>query len=259
MVSDDDAHRLNLKGGSLAEKEANRIAIALDHIRNLKGKVVINAEGAALPLSEATPVAEFDEAQIASGKDPLLGASLPLVRLAYEPMDYAVNPVYYSYFIDGPVKAISTHLEEQGEKYRLCTGESEKDELGEYLKWRDSSLIASSAWSTGVDGSQKVSNTVVTLGICWHDSGHRQMIARVHRQGACTPDGTPTRIIHEIIPVALNVDYDVRRLNKVYSRRSFSEVLSLGEVEEPDGEASDLEAAVRTIDELQRQSRLPGL
>lgn len=259
MVPDGEATILNRTGGSLAEKEARRIDCALGHIRSLKGKVVINTEGLNLSPSEAVPVQEFDDDQIGSGKDPLLGASLPLVRLNYEPMDHAVNPVYYSYFIDGPVKAISEHLQERGEKFRLCTGESEKDELGEYLTRRDSSLIASSSWSTGVDGSQKVSNAVVTLGICWHDSGHRQMVARIHRQGACTPDGTPTRIVHEIIPVALNVAYDVRRLNKVYSRRSFSEVLSLGEITEPDGEESELETAVKAIEELQRQARLPGL
>jgi hypothetical protein len=55
-------------------------------------------------------------------------------------------------------------------------------------------------------------------------------VARIHRQGACTPDGTPTAVVHEIIPVALNVDYDVRRLNKVYSRRSFGEVLTISEL-----------------------------
>jgi flagellar biosynthesis GTPase FlhF len=38
-------------------------------------------------------------------------------------------------------------------------------------------------------------------------------------------------VIHEIIPVAVNVNYDVKRLNKVYARRTFTEVLSLGEVD----------------------------
>lgn len=256
LVEPQTAAKLNDRG-SMAEKEAVRIRIALDHIFNLKGKVVVNAENVKLPESDALPVKDFDEDQKAKKAQPILGSRFPLVRLNYEPLERAVNPVYYTYFIDGPVEAITECLMERGERFRLCTGDSEEADLGEYLTERDSSLIASSAWSTGVDGSQKVSNTIVTLGLCWHDSGHRQMVARVHRQGACTPDGTPSNVIHEIIPVALNVEYDVRRLNKVYSRRGFAEVLRLGEIEE-DGE-QDLELAVKAIDELQKQAVLPGI
>jgi hypothetical protein len=141
---------------------------------------------------------------------------------------------------------IAAYLDEKGIKYRKCTGDSDDSELGAYLKERDSSLIASSSWSVGVDGSQRVSNALVTLAIPWHDSGHRQTIARIQRQGAVTPDGTPTTVVHEIIPVAVNVAYDVKRLNKVYSRRSFTEVLSLGEIEGKD-EPDELKAAVNSL------------
>jgi len=246
------AAELNGKGLSLATKEARRINLAIQHAYSLNGKVVINPERAALGQHEASSVQELGPEQRMKSSEPLLGSRFPLVRLAYEPMERAVNPVYFSHFIDGPVAAISAFLDGRGERYRLCTGESERDELGAYLTQRDSSLIASSSWSVGVDGSQKVSNTLVTLGIPWHDSGHRQTVARIHRQGACTPDGTPTSVVHEIIPVALNVDYDVRRLNKVYSRRSFAEVLSLGEVDSSD-EDQDLAEAIQTISELQGQ------
>jgi hypothetical protein len=256
LVEPETATKLNDKG-LMAEKEAIRIRIVLDHIFGLKGKVVINAENVKLSESEAVSVTDFDKEQKIKNAQPIRGSRFPLVRLNYDPMERAVNPVYYTYFIDGPVAVITERLVERGEKFRLCTGDSEDTALGEYLTERDSSLIASSAWSTGVDGSQKVSNTIVTLGLCWHDSGHRQMVARVHRQGACEPDGTPSNVIHEIIPVALNVEYDVRRLNKVYSRRGFAEVLRLGEIEE-DGD-QDFETAVKAIGELQKQPKLPGV
>ena len=45
-------------------------------------------------------------------------------------------------------------------------------------------------------------------------------------------------MIHEIIPVAVNVNYDVKRLNKVYARRTFTEVLSLGEADALHADAS---------------------
>jgi hypothetical protein len=249
------AAELNGKGLSLATKEARRINLALQHACSLNGKVVINPERIALGEEEASPVEDFDSDQKAKGLEPMLGSRFPLIRLGYEPMDRAVNPVYFTHFIDGPVAAIAAVLDGRGERYRLCTGESERDELGAYLTQRDSSLIASSSWSVGVDGSQKVSNTIVTLGIPWHDSGHRQTVARIHRQGACAPDGTPTTVVHEIIPVAVNVDYDVRRLNKVYSRRSFGEVLSVGDVDSGD-EDQDLAEAIQTISELQGQPSL---
>jgi hypothetical protein len=141
-----------------------------------------------------------------------------------------VNPIFFTYFVDGPSAVISDFLTSKNIQHLRCTGDSDDAELGKYLTQKDSSLIASSSWSVGVDGSQKVSNALVTLGIPWHDSGHRQTVARIHRQGAETPDGTPTTVIHEIIPVAVNVNYDVKRLNKVYARRTFTEILSLGEV-----------------------------
>ena len=125
---------------------------------------------------------------------------------------------------------IADFLKGQTIQHLRCTGDSDDAELGKYLTQKDSRLIASSSWSVGVDGSQKVSNALVTLRIPWHDSGHRQTVARIHRQGAETPDGTSITVSHEIIPVAVNVNYDVKRLNKVYARRTFTEVLSLGEV-----------------------------
>jgi hypothetical protein len=152
------------------------------------------------------------------------------VRLNYEPLEEATHPIFFSYFVDGPSDTIAAFLDERGIKYRRCTGDSDEAELGEYLRKRDSSLIASAAWSTGIDGSQRISNALVMLGMPWTDSAHRQSVARILRQGAMTPDGIPTKVIHEIIPVALNLEYDVRRLNRVFSRRSFSEVLAMGEV-----------------------------
>jgi len=133
--------------------------------------------------------------------------------------------------VDGPSAVVSDFLTSRNiGTYAARVIRDDMRNLGKYLTQKDSSLIASSSWSVGVDGSQKVSNALVTLGIPWHDSGHRQTVARIHRQGAETPDGTPTTVIHEIIPVAVNVNYDVKRLNKVYARRTFTEILSLGEV-----------------------------
>jgi hypothetical protein len=252
------AAELNGKGLSVAAKEAKRIEVAIQHAFSLKEKVVINTERVALGEHEAIPENDFDADQKMKGIEPFLGSRFPLVRLAYEPMNQAVNPVYFTHFIDGPVASLSAFLDARGENYRLCTGESERDELGAYLTQRDSSLIASSSWSTGVDGSQKVSNALVMLGIPWHDSGHRQTVARIHRQGACTPDGKKTTVVHEIIPVALNVEHDVRRLNKVYSRRSFAEVLSVGDTDSHEDD-QDLAEAIQTINDLQSQAALPGM
>ena len=43
LVDDNTAGELNRKGGTLAKEETTRIASAIEHIRSLKGKVVINA------------------------------------------------------------------------------------------------------------------------------------------------------------------------------------------------------------------------
>ena len=262
------ADKLNASEMSTLEKEVIRMNYALQNIYSLNGKAVINTERVPLSPDEATPIDNRDsiydlaelieletdkaaKAQAArqtlpgrtasSTKDPadslvdfsaLDRQRFPVVKLNYEPLNEAVNPIFFSYFVDGPSAVIADFLKSRNIQHLRCTGDSDDAELGKYLTQKDSSLIASSSWSVGVDGSQKVSNALVTLGIPWHDSGHRQTVARIHRQGAETPDGTPTTVIHEIIPVAVNVNYDVKRLNKVYARRTFTEVLSLGEVNE---------------------------
>jgi hypothetical protein len=270
-VPTDVAKTLNMPGKSIVSKEKIRIEHALREIYMMKGRVVFNAENAVLPEEDATPVLDTEQVQDDLAMDfRSLEAiqDLPLVRLGYEPMKRAINPVFFTYFVSGVADAIGQFLTEQGLKYRSCTGDTDDEELGAYLRKRDSSLIASGAWSVGVDGSQKCSNAIATLGLPWHDSGHRQLVARVQRQGAVTPvfgqnehdqtvivSETPTTVLHEIIPVAMNVEYDLKRLNKVYARRTFTQVLSLGQVE-PLGtddkgnerdEKKELEVAVNTI------------
>ena len=268
------AAALNASEMSTLEKEVIRMDYALQNIYSLYGKAVINTERVPLPASEAScvdsgvsiyelaelieletdKVAKAETArQTTSGTnssskkavdDPAAGFSaldrqrFPVVKLNYEPLQESVNPIFFTYFVDGPTAVIAEFLNSRKIQYLRCTGDSDDAQLGQYLTQKDSSLIASSSWSVGVDGSQKVSNALVTLGIPWHDSGHRQTVARIHRQGAETPDGTPTTVIHEIIPVAVNVNYDVKRLNKVYARRTFTEVLSLGEADALHADAS---------------------
>jgi hypothetical protein len=259
------ATKLNASEMSTLEKEIVRMDYALQNIYSLYGKAVINTERVPLSSDEATPVDNRDSiydlaelieletdkaARAEAARQTLPGKPIPsnrdgadfvdfsaldrqrfpVVKLNYEPLDESVNPIFFTYFVDGPSAVIADFLKGKNIQHLRCTGDSDDAELGKYLTQKDSSLIASSSWSVGVDGSQKVSNALVTLGIPWHDSAHRQTVARIHRQGAETPDGTPTTVIHEIIPVAVNVNYDVKRLNKVYARRTFTEVLSLGEV-----------------------------
>jgi hypothetical protein len=197
---------------------------------------------------DAVLIEDLDKLAVEMGCDmsTLSQKRFPVVRLKYEPLKRSTNPVFFSYFVDGITEAISTFLDDRNIKYRKCTGDSDDEELGAYLKEKDSSLIASSSWSVGVDGSQRVSNALVMLGMPWHDSGHRQTIARIQRQGAVTPSGEPTTVVHEIIPVALNAAYDVKRLNRVYSRRTFTEVLSLGEIDGAD-DSAEFEGAVTSL------------
>ncbi len=245
-VPDDVARRLNAKGPALSEKEKIRIQFALEAAYSMRGRTIVNIERVALSAHEASPATAADDAQALAY---LSGTRYPLAKLNYEPMETAINPVFFSLFVDGPVETISTYLRARNMRFRLCTGDSDKAELGDYLRERDSCLIASSSWSTGVDGSQKASNTLLMLGPPWHDSGHRQTTARLHRQGACTPDGLPTAIIHEIIPVATNVAYDVKRLNTLYSRRSFGDVLTAGDVDAAE-EEMDFANAIQVIAEM---------
>jgi hypothetical protein len=155
------------------------------------------------------------------------------VVLDFDPLQASINPVFYTTFVNGtggPQDQIEQYLDQRGQKYYRCTGSSEEAELAEYQVRKDGALVASQPFATGIDGAHRVSDTLVTLGLPWHHAGHKQLIARLRRQGAMKPNGEETLVIREFIPVALNASYDVRRFLKVYNRREFSDCLLDGRI-----------------------------
>jgi hypothetical protein len=213
-VPSDVAAKLNGSDLSTLDKEVIRMEYALQNIYSLCGKSVINTERVPLSLGEATPVDSRDsiydlaelielatdkEAKAQAARQTLPGKAsspntaadsfegcsaldrqrFPVVKLNYEPLDGSVNPIFFTYFVDGPSAVVSDFLTSRNIRHLRCTGDSDDAELGKYLTQKDSSLIASSSWSVGVDGSQKVSNALVTRGFT--DRAPRRQMAHLQR------------------------------------------------------------------------------
>jgi len=146
----------------------------------------------------------------------------------------AINPVFYTWFIsgeDGPVQSIRDFIKlDPKARYYHCTGTSPETDLAAYQNNKDGMLIASSCFGNGINGAHYVSDTIVILGLPWTYAGLVQLTARIRRQGATKPNGTPTKVVLEIIPVAANLEYDVRRFFRVYKRREFSDCLLDGRI-----------------------------
>jgi hypothetical protein len=206
LLPDELAYRMNSVAStsnamSMLQKETERIPFALTAVKEARGNKVYR-------------IAE--------------DGRLETMHLDFSPLTEAINPVYFTMFVNGdpgPVKQIETFLTETEQHFYYCVGESDKEQLRSYMERKDGSLIASQAFSTGINGAHKVSDTLVTVGLPWHHAGHKQLVARLCRQGATKPNGEPTTVVREFIPVAINAAYDVRRFQKVLDRRAFSDCL----------------------------------
>jgi len=166
-VPSDVAAKLNGSDLSTLDKEVIRMEYALQNIYSLCGKSVINTERVPLSLGEATPVDSrdsiYDLAELIGVGDGQRGQSAGcapkpcLARLPRriqpqilskaarlwtasdfpccqtelrKPLDGSVNPIFFTYFVDGPSAVVSDFLTSRNIRHLRCTGDSDDAELG---------------------------------------------------------------------------------------------------------------------------------
>lgn len=92
----------------------------------------------------------------------------------------------YTHYVDGIVDKLREVLVEAGLRVGMLTGETEDDDLKQFLKENGTIdvLIASSRIGTGVNGLQYVCQKLIINALPWTNAEYEQLIGRLHRQGS---------------------------------------------------------------------------
>jgi hypothetical protein len=199
-VPDSIAEKLNQKGRLRTFTETVRIQYALKVLK-------------ALPLEAEVRRFNFTTQEY----EPVI--------IKQNPFESAINPVFFTNMVnDGPVAQIEDFLGKQKMKFYHCTGESESSEYDEFTRNADGALIASNAFSTGIDDAQKVSNVLFTLSVPFTPTALEQLETRLVRHGATA------EVIREYIFLAENVEYDREQFMRCNRRSHFLRALMDGHI-----------------------------
>lgn len=107
----------------------------------------------------------------------LLQVRLPDLLTLLEP-----NTIIYTSMIDGIVEPLARAIHNNGWQVGCFTGQ-DKTGLREFLNNTIDVLIISDVAGVGVDGLQHVCHRLICLTLPWSDSGFKQLVGRLFRQG----------------------------------------------------------------------------
>lgn len=108
---------------------------------------------------------------------------LPLILDHIKPGE---KVLVYTHYVDGIDKTLRDALADAGLRVGLLTGDTEKDDLAQFLD-EDGSvdvLIASSRIGTGVNGLQYVCQKLIINALPWTNAEYEQLVGRLFRQGS---------------------------------------------------------------------------
>jgi superfamily II DNA or RNA helicase len=140
--------------------------------------------------------------------------------------------VVYTQYVDGIVHPIREYLEDQGFSVGIYTGD-DKSGIEAFKAGKLDVLIGSSAISTGVDGLQKVADTIVYISLPWTGSADEQVRGRLRRQGSAF-----SKVTVVIPQVVLGLDsgdewsYDRYRMSIIERKRTLSDCVIDGRAPE---------------------------
>lgn len=108
---------------------------------------------------------------------------LPTILENIEPGE---KVLIYTHYVEGIVATLRDALVKAGLRVGLLTGDTEKDDLKQFLDKHGSVdvLIASSRIGTGVNGLQYVCQKLIINALPWTNAEYEQLVGRLFRQGS---------------------------------------------------------------------------
>jgi superfamily II DNA or RNA helicase len=136
--------------------------------------------------------------------------------------------VIYSYYVDGIDDYIYNYLTDLGFKVGVYTGsqnkQSREEVLDEFIHGDYDVLLGSKPIGTGVDGLQKVADTIIIISLPWTNAEFVQIIGRINRKGSAFVESG----IDVIIPlVSINgfgrrFRWDYHRFNTITYKKTIA-------------------------------------
>ena len=96
--------------------------------------------------------------------------------------------IIYTQFIKNILPRIKEELRKDGITFREYTGEIDSVErdsiVSDFAQHKFDVILASSPITTGVDGLQKICDTIIILSLPWTNAEYVQLVGRINRQGS---------------------------------------------------------------------------
>lgn len=164
------------------------------------------------------------------GPSDLLGMDRALLPVKLDETEFRTGDVVYSHYRTGLHSVIRAHLEAQGFKVGVLSGEDHSG-LDAYLRGEVQILLGSQPLGCAVDGLQRLSNRMIFLSLPWTASSFEQACGRLNRIGQ-------KKQVEIIIPqVVLREDgktwsWDMSRWNRIENRQALLDMVLEGKAPE---------------------------
>lgn len=146
------------------------------------------------------------------------------------------HTIVYTNYVTGIIDTLKGAAEEQGLSYYTWTGE-EKEAWYSKKNFANKSLdrdvlIGSKPISTGVDGLQKVCDTIVVIGMPYTYADYEQLVGRIYRQGSNFQEAKIYRLNVTMLSKdgKTIIDLDQRRFEIVENKKNLYKAVVDGEI-----------------------------
>lgn len=138
--------------------------------------------------------------------------------------------IIYTQFIKNILPRIKEELIKDGITFREYTGEIDSVErdsiVSDFAQHKFDVILASSPITTGVDGLQKICDTIIILSLPWTNAEYVQLVGRINRQGS---EFGSVKIVVPQVKIKMNNgkewSWDDKRFRIIKTKRTLSDAV----------------------------------
>jgi hypothetical protein len=156
-----------------------------------------------------------------------------MVQIKYEGIRYHIKKyrtIIYTQFIKNILPRIKEELRKNGITFREYTGEIDSVErdsiVSDFAQHKFDVILASSPITTGVDGLQKICDTIIILSLPWTNAEYVQLVGRINRQGS---EFGSVKIVVPQVKIKMNNgkewSWDDKRFRIIKTKRTLSDAV----------------------------------
>ena len=156
-----------------------------------------------------------------------------MVQIKYEGIRSHIKKyrtIIYTQFIKNILPRIKEELIKDGISFREYTGEIDSVErdsiVSDFAQHKFDVILASSPITTGVDGLQKICDTIIILSLPWTNAEYVQLVGRINRQGS---EFGSVKIVVPQVKIKMNNgkewSWDDKRFRIIKTKRTLSDAV----------------------------------